>query len=627
MSWPSHADRGVGPDTQASGSVRGSFVPQGGWVCHHGGVPNHKANSLGAVAHRLRRWGAMGIDARRHVDSRPELGDDPGIPATDHPRTTLDATIRPIGHGRYRRLGWSSGEAHLVRTDLGAVPSPDRAGTRRSLLYFGHHTDVHLCDAQSPARLEGGESFGWVNPGADGGHRPQETCTTQVLDQLVVATNAVTTSPVTGAPMAWCIQTGDNTDNRTEAEVGWWLDVLAGRTVTPDSGAPGRYEGVQRSGWRGAWHPDDPSRDVYGRAGFPRLPGFLDAAVAPFDPVGLDVPWLAVFGNHDLLFQGTFGPPDGEGFHLGRLGDLLAGSDRKPVGHVGLVRAIAHARAVGIDRARWERAPLELGTQVVARDPDARRAVPLDEYLERLVADGDHGFTAGNVADHTSWWTRPEGDLLQLVGLDSCNHTDGSDGCLGPRQTAWLEEELARHHTRHRDRSGAWVDGTGPDRLVVVFSHHNSWTMDNTVDDEFDPGPRTLGPDLVALLGRFPNVVLWVNGHSHEHKVLHHAGHRVGAGCWEVDTASGIDFGQQGRTFELVDNGDGTLSILVTVLDHAGPPLVPHRQDGAWTTAELASVSRELAANDDRWIDPIALLGGPEDRNVELVVEAPFPLR
>lgn len=589
-------------------------------------MPNHQANSLAAVAHRLRRWGAMGLEARRHIGNRPELGDDPGIPATDHPLTTLDATIRPIGHGRYRRLGWSSGEAHLVRTDLGAVPSPGRAATRRSLLYLGHHTDVHLCDAQSPARLEGGESFGWVDPGADGGHRPQETCTTQVLDQLVAATNAVAVSPLTGARMAWCIQTGDNTDNRTEAEVGWWIDILAGREITPNTGAPGRYEGVQRSGWTGAWQPDDPRRDVYGRAGYPRLPGFLDAAVSTFQPVGLEVPWLAVFGNHDVLFQGTFGATGGQGLHIDRIGEMLAGTDRKPLGHVGLIRAIVHARTIGSDREGWERAPVSLGTQTVTRDPDARRALPLDRYLERLVADGDHGFTPANVAEHSSWWSRPEGDRVQAIGLDTCHHTDGSDGSLGPRQTAWLEAELTRHHSRYRDASGSWTDGDDTDRLVVLFSHHNSWTMDNQRDDEYDPGPRTSGADLVALLGRFPNVVAWINGHSHEHKVLHHPGLEPGSGCWEVDTASGIDFGQQGRTFELLDNGDGTLSLVVTVIDHAGPPLVAHRQDGGWTTPELASISRELAANDDRWVDPIALLGGPEDRNVELVVDAPFPL-
>jgi hypothetical protein len=37
-------------------------------------------------------------------------------------------------------------------------------------------------------------------------------------------------------------------------------------------------------------------------------------------------------------------------------------------------------------------------------------------------------------------------------------------------------------------------------------------------------------------------------------------------------------------------------------------------------------VSRELALNDDMWIDPVDLLGAAEDRNVELVLPAPFPL-
>jgi metallophosphoesterase (TIGR03767 family) len=592
-------------------------------------MPNHTQNSVGDVVRRLRRWRVMGSEVRRHRKEAPILGDTPGVASTNQPLTTLDATIRPIGQGRYRRLGWSSGEAHLVRTELGAVPAAERTTTRRSLLYFGHHTDVHLCDAQAPARMEGGEVFGWFNPGADGGHRPQETCTTQVLDQLVRATNAVTTSPVTGAPMAWCVQTGDNTDNRTEAEVAWWMDVLAGRAITPNTGAPGRYEGIQRSGWRGAWQPDDPARDVYGRAGYPRLPGFLDAAVSRFETAGLDVPWLAVFGNHDTLFQGTFGPPRGRNVRMDLVEPMLSASYRKPIGASGLVRAIFHATAFGGDHEHWERwSRVGTGVRTVTADPDARRAVPMDEYLTKVVGDGDHGFTARNVAEHSSWWSRPEGRHAQVIGLDTCNHTHGDGGSIGPAQMAWLEAELTRHHTRHLDRRRRWVSGPegATDRLIVLFSHHNSWTMNNTHEDEVDPGVRLLGPGFVELILRFPNVVLWVNGHCHEHKVLHHVGAEEGSGCWEVDTASGIDFGQQGRTFELVDNGDGTVSILATVLDHAAPPQVPRRQDDAWSSAELASVSRELALNDNRWVDPLALLGGLEDRNVELVVNAPFPL-
>ena len=123
-------------------------------------------------------------------------------------------------------------------------------------------------------------------------------------------------------------------------------------------------------------------------------------------------------------------------------------------------------------------------------------------------------------------------------------------------------------------------------------------------------------------------MVLWLNGHSHEHRIRPHPqpGGGPGAGLWEVNTSSAIDFAQQGRTVELFDNGDDTVSILVTVLDHAAPPLVAYRADEGWTPERLASVSRELAANDDRWFDPMDLLGRPEDRNVELVVSAPFPL-
>lgn len=603
-------------------------------------MPQHQHNSVGAVARRLARSRRQARELRAHGPWAGGLAPHPGDPTGERAPgtagfTTVDATIRPLGRARYQRLGWGPGEVHLVRTDLGQVPSGDRAVARRSLLYVAHHTDVHVCDSQSPARMEGGEAYGWVNPGSDGGHRPQETCTTQVLDRLVAATNAVAVSPVSGAPMAWCIQTGDNTDNRTVSEVRWWLDVLAGRPVTPNTGAPGRYEGLQRSAWRTVWHPDRPGWDFRQKHGFPHLPGFLDAAVSTFQPVGLEVPWLAVFGNHDQIFSGTFGAATG--LRIDLIEPMLAASSRKPANALGMIRAIVQATVVGPDQQRWERWSRGPGVHGVTPDPDARRCLTLQQYLAELLADGadgegpgpaGHGFAPSHLVEGASWWSRPEGEHLQVIGLDTCNHTNGDGGAMGPRQTAWLEDELSRHHRRWRDEGGRWVEGDGVDRLVVLASHHNSWTMDNTRDDEFDPGPRTLGHDLLALLERFPNVVLWLNGHSHEHRICAHPrpGGGPGAGLWEVNTSSTIDFAQQGRTIELFDNRDGTVSILVTVLDHAAPPLVPYRSADGWTVERLASVSRELAANDDRWFDPMDLLGLPEDRNVELVVSVPFPL-
>ena len=611
-------------------------------------MPNHQANSPGDVARRLRRLAAARRaqqQARRRQGGAPlpsPLEAPGGIESAPDVRTTVDATIRPTGSGRFRLLDWAPGEPHVVHPASGIEPAPDRARRRRSLLYFAQHTDTHLCDSQAPARLEAGETFGWVNPGTDGGHRPKEALTTQVFDRLVAATNAVAESPDSGAPLAWCVQTGDNTDNRTAAELAWWLAVLEGRPLVPGTGAPGRYEGIQRSGWRGVWHPDDPRRDLYGRAGYPCLPGLLDAAVARFEPVGLDVPWLAVFGNHDSIFSGTFGPMPG--LRIDRLGPMLAGVAGKPTGTVGLVRAIVHATVLGADPARWERwaERVPIGIRQVTPDPEGRAAVSRHAYVAALFDETSahgpvgHGFTTANLADGTSWWSRAEGELVQVVGLDTCNHTNGDGGSLGPRQVAWLEEELVRHHRRWRDADGSWATGDGPDRLVVLVSHHNSWTMDNRHDDEADPGRRVGGAELVQLLHRFPNVVLWVNGHCHEHRVIRHPGPDPapggaaptgGSGFWEVDTASLIDFSQQGRTFELLDNGDGTLSVLTTVVDHASAPRAPRHRHGRWTVPELASLSRELAVNDARWIDPVALLGRLDDRNVELVLRAPFALR
>jgi metallophosphoesterase (TIGR03767 family) len=499
-------------------------------------------------------------------------------------------------------------------------PGADRAATRRSLLYAAHHTDVHVCDAQAPSRLEGGDAFGWVNPGSDGGHRPQETCTTQVLDRLVAATNAVATSPLSGARMAWCVQTGDNVDNRTAGELRWWIDVLDGRPVTPNTGADGRYEGLQRSGWKGAWHPDRAGWDRRSRAGFPYLPGFLDAAVGAFEPVGLDVPWLAVFGNHDLIFQGTFGPSGS--VRLDTLGEMLEATGRKPVGPRGLAQALGVATAFGPDPTRWERVARGPWVQSVTADPERRRPVSTEEYLAALLDSGPggrggpgpdgHGYTAADRDAGRTWWSRAEGDRIQVIGLDTCNHTNGDGGGIGPRQLAWLSDELERCR----------------DRVVVLLSHHSTWTMTNATDDTADPGRRALGPEVVALVDRHPQVVLWVNGHTHEHTVVPHrrADADGGGGWWELNTASGIDFGQQGRTVELFDNGDGTLSIVATVLDHAAPPRVVHRRDRRWSVEELASVCRELAANDDQWVDPLRGLGRVEDRNVELLVPAPVPL-
>ena len=115
--------------------------------------------------------------------------------------------------------------------------------------------------------------------------------------------------------------------------------------------------------------------------------------------------------------------------------------------------------------------------------------------------------------------------------------------------------------------------------------------------------------------------MLWVNGHSHENRVTPHP-RPGGGGFWEVLTAAHVDWPQQARIVELADNRDGTLSIFGTLIEHAGP--ARPAGVGPGRVLDLAAWSRELSFNDPQ--ADLGALGGPGDRNVELVLPAPFDL-
>src|SRR5206468_1334385 len=99
-------------------------------------------------------------------------------------------------------------EPHVVRTDLGPA-APD--GPAEVLLTIAHLSDLHLCDAQSPARLEFLDR--WTDPdspvrpvlGELRTYRANELLTTQVAAAMVDAVNGVGTGPVGGAPLELAI--------------------------------------------------------------------------------------------------------------------------------------------------------------------------------------------------------------------------------------------------------------------------------------------------------------------------------------------------------------------------------------------------------------------------------------
>jgi metallophosphoesterase (TIGR03767 family) len=528
--------------------------------------------------------------------------------------TTLDRVIRmmPPATRQYRTLAFSPGEPYVARLDvLGREPDAARAGRRRSLVYLGHLTDMHVIDAQSPARLEPMAAQDHSLWG--GAMRPQDTLTVHVAAAMVDAMSRARMSPLTGAPMSAAIVTGDSADMHSELELAWYIDALDGGEILANSGAVGVYEGVQAwSEASYAWHPEDPSLDPFGAYGFPSVPGLLTTAVSnPVSSVGLPVPWFTVFGNHDTTFMGTIGIDS----HL----RAMALGDRKAV--TWEILAADYLGGLAADASLVQRLANAF-TSYVGWQPDVRAVTPdparkLFEQAEFMAAHFDspavpgpvgHGFTQANLDTGQTWWTADVGANVRLFGLDTCNQIAGPDGAVPEDQFEWLKAGLA--------------DAQAQGRLAIVVSHHNSLTLENEAVPAIGPTLRLIHAEefLDMLLG-FPAVIAWVNGHTHINTIQSHA-RGDGGGLWEITAASCVDFPQQQQLIEVVDNRDGTLSIFTTTLDHAS--------DAVWTSGDLsqsglASLSRELSAND--WVEtPAMRLGSPLDRNAELLLKAPFDL-
>jgi metallophosphoesterase (TIGR03767 family) len=541
-----------------------------------------------------------------------------------HPPLTTD---RRLGAGTvlhrgasapYRAVAIIDGEPHLVREDFGAVEPGSRATGRRPLLCLAHVTDLQLADVQSPARFEflnryfADPRYAEIVPV----QRPQEALTVQAIDATLRTINAVR-GPVTGLAPQFAVTTGDAIDNAQWNEMQAFLALFDGGLVRPGSGAPG-YTGVQALDWPDDvfWKPDGTAGgDLFRREfGFPRHPGLLQRAMREFPAAGLSMPWLSCFGNHEALNQGV-------GVVTPELAAALVGGS-KPVA---LPDGFDHDRALELFTEQPD--AFMAGPAVpVAADP-GRRPVTRREFVEAHFRPGSrpfgHGFSGQNRLDGTAYYAH-DTPAARLIALDTSCGAGGAAGCVDRDQARWLEARLAEAHSAYRGPDGREVRTGNDDRLVILLSHHGVDTLTNTRAGAFGTGGELqLGAaELLALLHRYPNVVLWLNGHTHTNAVRarrdpDHPAH----GFWEVTTCSVVDWPCQARLVEIVDAGR-CLSIVCTMIDHDTPVL----PGPLLTGADLASLHRELAAN-------MPLIGVDSDRpglagdrNAELRMPAPFPL-
>jgi len=124
---------------------------------------------------------------------------------------------------------------------------------------------------------------------------------------------------------------------------------------------------------------------------------------------------------------------------------------------------------------------------------------------------------------------------------------------------------------------------------------------------------------LLELLLRFQNVVLWLNGHIHANRITPRPAPQSGHGLWEVTTSALVDWPCQGRLVELFDAGEDTLAIACTMLDHEGAV-----RSGDGGLDDLAGWHRELAANMPHNGFESWRPGKPADRNAILLLHRPF---
>ena len=574
--------------------------------------------------------------------------------------------------------------SYVVRDGAGegdpAIPDaqPGRADRRRSLVYMGQLTDFQLADEESPTRVEflDQEPTGF----AASAWRPQEALQPFVIDWSIRQMNLFAgASPVAQgggprAPMDFALLTGDQADNMQRNEMLWVRDLIEGSPVDPNSGSSNpadwdaltqpscaayppsaanlaeaaRYTGVQDyddydEGANPYFYDPDDVRAAWAASGFPAYPGLMDRAQLPFTPAGLDVPSYVTNGNHDGLVQGN--EDANAAFE-----DIATGCFKA----LGTTASFS-----GLDPSVL----LSPSSAAMLVPPDPQRRFVDKRQTKSIYAangvDDAHGYSfvdedeninsAGSASYYA--WDPPEAPGMRFISLDTLSEggivEQSSNGNIDDPQFRWLERELQF--------------ASADDKLIVVFGHHPIGSLNSNAPDEAagpcagathshgdlpehdhspgcdidprsstpihhgEPGQRPPGSTdetLSQLFSRFPNVLAYVAGHTHENRVQPFT--RAGGGVWwGIETAATADWPVQHRLVELMDNRDGTLSIFGTILDAAASGQAPPPGSAlAFDEEALASIGRELAYN-----DPQAGRGSGEgttdDQNVELLVKDP----
>ncbi|MDO9324427.1 MAG: TIGR03768 family metallophosphoesterase [Methanoregula sp.] len=432
-------------------------------------------------------------------------------------------------------------------------------GTARLLNYFTI-TDIHITDEESPVSAI---FLGYKNPtqpSASSAYSPVMMLTTQNFDAVVQTINAFHLKK----PFDFGISLGDTDNSDQYNELRWYIDVLDGKVINPDSGVK-----------------DDP------------VPGPYNDYQDPFKAAGLNstIPWFQTLGNHDHFYTGFLAPND-------YFRNALIGTNIINLGYV-------FTNSLGMDSRGYYMGSIDGRTQygdiigvgpvgsftsppqVLAADPNRRSITEsqwMAEFFNTTSKPVGHGFDQSNVdAGFACYSFDPKADIpIRVIVLDD---TQADTDPINPESLGmghatldmarynWLVSELER--------------GKAENKLMIISAHIPIGVSAPGSDAGWNPVAPITEQQLIAKLHTYPNLLLWISGHRHVNQITPFNStdpvNYPEQGFWEVETSSLRDLPQEFRMFEIVRNSDNTVSIITTDVDpavRAGTPAAQSRSYG-----------------------------------------------